>query len=367
MPELPEVEVTRRSVAGGLLGARVRGVEMGLPLRWPLGHDPLALVGTDCGEMSRRGKYLWLPLSRASARAPRQPPAGAAAQAAAPANVPAGGLLIHLGMSGALAFGAGAGRARAVRPLPPARPIAACLWLTDPRRFGAVVWSPSLDAEPARKLLSVLGPEPFDPALDEAGFHAGLQARRTPVKTVLLSGELVVGAGNIYACEALHLARIDPRTPANKISRPRAARLLSAVRQVLRHAIEAGGTTLQRLQRQRRGRPLPGAGAGLRPRRRALQYLRDGRAPYRPGAALDLFLRGLPEALGDIAPASRDTRVSVSICRECIRRFPVEPPQARPSRRRRARAMRHTSHFAGVIRRSAAGNRATIPGQLVNI
>jgi formamidopyrimidine-DNA glycosylase len=62
---------------------------------------------------------------------------------------------------------------------------------------------------------------------------------------VLLSGELVVGAGNIYACEALHLARIDPRTPANKISRPRAARLLSAVRQVLRRAIEAGGSTLK--------------------------------------------------------------------------------------------------------------------------
>jgi formamidopyrimidine-DNA glycosylase len=65
------------------------------------------------------------------------------------------------------------------------------------------------------------------------------------VKTLLLSGELVVGAGNIYACEALHLARIDPRTPSNKISRPRAARLLAAVRQVLRRAIEAGGSTLR--------------------------------------------------------------------------------------------------------------------------
>jgi formamidopyrimidine-DNA glycosylase len=71
MPELPEVEVTRRSVAGGLLGARVRDVQMGLPLRWPLGHDPQALVGTVCGEMSRRGKYLWLPLSRAAARVAR--------------------------------------------------------------------------------------------------------------------------------------------------------------------------------------------------------------------------------------------------------------------------------------------------------
>jgi formamidopyrimidine-DNA glycosylase len=243
MPELPEVEVTRRSVAAGLLGARVREVQMGLPLRWPLGHDPQALVGTDCGEMSRRGKYLWLPLSRPDAtRATRLP--GLPRDAAAPDDEPAGGLLIHLGMSGALAFGdvpVERGRHDHFR----LHTDRGCLWLNDPRRFGAVVWSAALDAEPARKLLSALGPEPFDPALDETGFHAGLQARRTPVKTVLLSGELVVGAGNIYACEALHLARIDPRTPANKISRPRAARLLSAVRQVLRNAIDAGGSTLK--------------------------------------------------------------------------------------------------------------------------
>ena len=104
MPELPEVEVTRRSVAGGLLGARVRDVQMGLPLRWPLGHDPRALVGTDCGEMSRRGKYLWLPLSRAAAESPGHLP-GLPQPVSPPAREAAGGLLIHLGMSGALAFG----------------------------------------------------------------------------------------------------------------------------------------------------------------------------------------------------------------------------------------------------------------------
>ncbi len=243
MPELPEVEVTRRSVAGALLGARVRGVETGLPLRWPLGRDPQSLVGTDCGEMSRRGKYLWLPLAHAALDTPGRLP-GLPRTAPAPAATSAGGLLIHLGMSGALAFG----DAPAQRgPYDHFRLLTdrGTLSLTDPRRFGAVVWSAALDAEPARKLLSTLGPEPFDPALDEAGFHAGLKARRTPVKTVLLSGELVVGAGNIYACEALHLARIDPRTPANKISRPRAALLLAAVRQVLRRAIEAGGSTLR--------------------------------------------------------------------------------------------------------------------------
>ena len=243
MPELPEVEVTRRSVAAGLLGARVQDLQMGLPLRWPLGIDPRLLAGTECGAMTRRGKYLWLPLSRLSDPPAKQLPGlPSPVQAAAPE--PAGGLLIHLGMSGALAFGQAPSEPG---PYDHFRLLTdrGCLWLTDPRRFGAVVWSSSLDAEPARKLLSVLGPEPFDPALDEAGFHAGLRARRTPVKTALLSGELVVGAGNIYACEALHLARIDPRTPSNKISRPRAALLLSAVRQVLGRAIEAGGSTLK--------------------------------------------------------------------------------------------------------------------------
>jgi formamidopyrimidine-DNA glycosylase len=238
MPELPEVEVTRRSVAPGLLGARVHAVELGLPLRWPLGVEPDELAGTICGDMTRRGKYLWLPLATARDGQAERPPGLPRATAGA------GGLLIHLGMSGALSFGEAPAERGAYDHfrLVTDRGV---LWLTDPRRFGAVVWSESLAADPARKLLSVLGPEPFDPALDEAGFHAALQARRAPVKTALLSGELVVGAGNIYACEALHLARIDPRTPANRLSRPRATRLLAAVRQVLGNAIEAGGSTLR--------------------------------------------------------------------------------------------------------------------------
>jgi formamidopyrimidine-DNA glycosylase len=243
MPELPEVEVTRRSVAGGLLGARVRNLQMGLPLRWPLGHDPKSLLGTVCGEMTRRGKYLWLPLWRDDAAAAVRLP-GLPWDASTSARESAGGLLIHLGMSGALSFGE---RPPGLGPYEHFRLDTdhGTLWLIDPRRFGAVVWSASLGDDPARKLLSALGPEPFDPALDEVGFHAGLQGRRTPVKTALLSGELVVGAGNIYACEALHLARIDPRTPSNRISRPRAAKLLAAVRQVLKRAIEAGGSTLK--------------------------------------------------------------------------------------------------------------------------
>lgn len=257
MPELPEVEVTRRSLSDSLAGARVRAVEVGLPLRWPLGCDPGALAGARVGAMGRRGKYLWLPLSREDGAAPPAPAGlpfrpSTLAQAASGApfgEVSAGkerdgGLLIHLGMSGALSFGDFPGE-RGPHEHFRLFTDRGTLRLIDPRRFGAVVWSASTDVDPARKLLAGLGPEPFDPALDEAGFHAGLKARRTPVKQALLSGELVVGAGNIYACEALHLAGIDPRTRASAISRPRAARLLAAVRQVLGRAIEAGGSTLK--------------------------------------------------------------------------------------------------------------------------
>ena len=281
MPELPEVEVTRRSIAGGLLGARVLEVRMGLPLRWPLGRDPQALAGCVCGEVTRRGKYLWLPLARGVDEVPQHLP-GLPRAAAAPAREPAGGLLIHLGMSGALSFGA-APAERAPHEHFRLVTDRGDLWLIDPRRFGAVVWSPSLEEEPARKLLSTLGPEPFDPALDEAVFHAGLKARRTPVKAALLSGELVVGAGNIYACEALHLARIDPRMPSNKISQPRAARLLGAVRQVLRQAIDAGGSTL---------RDFSANGAAGHYQERAQVYGRAGEPCNTCGASVRRIVQG---------------------------------------------------------------------------
>lgn len=233
MPELPEVEVTRRSIDPALRGARVLSLRLGKPLRWPLGQDPQALQGLCVGPVSRRGKYLWLPLDR--------PPAPSVP---APAGVAGQGLLLHLGMSGSLAW--------CEDPLPAGphdhfdlRTDRGTLRLTDPRRFGAVVWSPALDADPAAKLLSGLGAEPFDPALTAASFHAALHSRRAPIKAVLLSGDVIVGAGNIYACEALFQSGIDPRTRASAISRPRAARLLDALRRTLARALELGGSTLR--------------------------------------------------------------------------------------------------------------------------
>ena len=219
MPELPEVEVTRLSFSGRIEGARVTAVRLGKPLRWPLGVAPERLVGQTVGRVERRGKYLWLPLER-------------------------GGLLMHLGMSGSLSFGVAAGE-----PGPHDHfdlvTGQGTLRLTDPRRFGAVVWSPSAESGAAAKLLAKLGLEPFDPRFDGAHLHAALRKRRVSVKQALLGGAIVVGAGNIYACEALFEAGIDPRTRSDRISRPRADRLAAAIRAILARAVERGGSTLR--------------------------------------------------------------------------------------------------------------------------
>jgi formamidopyrimidine-DNA glycosylase len=223
MPELPEVEVTRRSFADRIKGAGVLSVHQGMALRWPLGCMPQALVGCTVGAAARRGKYIWLPLSRGGREA--------------------GGLLLHLGMSGSLAFGTAAARGKHDHfDLVTSRGV---LRLTDPRRFGAVVWSAGLDRAPAATLLARLGAEPFDPALTGERFHAALKRRRVPVKAALLDGSIVVGAGNIYACEALFDAGVDPRLRCERISRPRAERLLASVRATLAQALDLGGSTLR--------------------------------------------------------------------------------------------------------------------------
>jgi formamidopyrimidine-DNA glycosylase len=223
MPELPEVEVTRSSLAPRLLGAQVRAVRLGKPLRWPLGCPPQALVGLQVGAIARRGKYLWIPLS------------GDRGQ---------GGLLLHLGMSGSVAL--------TEQPGEPGRHDhfdlvcdRVTLRLTDPRRFGAVVWSEALDVDPAARLLAGLGREPFDPTLTAADLHRALRGRRAPIKAALLAGDVVVGAGNIYACEALFRAGIDPRTPAARLGPRRCERLLDALRTTLAEAIALGGSTLR--------------------------------------------------------------------------------------------------------------------------
>lgn len=219
MPELPEVEVTRLSFAERIAGARIEAVRLGKPLRWPLGTDPRALVGRTVNGVRRRGKYLLLDLD-------------------------AGVLLLHLGMSGSLRFDT---------TMPPAElhdhfdlvTSRGVLRLNDPRRFGAVVYAEGEHAPQALKLLGGLGVEPLTDDFDIDAFHAGLKKRKAPIKQVLLAGDLVVGVGNIYASEALFLAGIRPTLSSARISKPRAARLHAAVRDVLARAVAKGGSTLR--------------------------------------------------------------------------------------------------------------------------
>ncbi|BDI04117.1 bifunctional DNA-formamidopyrimidine glycosylase/DNA-(apurinic or apyrimidinic site) lyase [Sphaerotilus microaerophilus] len=237
MPELPEVEVTRLSLVDRLEGARLLGLRLGKPLRWPLGVAPLALAGARIGRLQRRGKYLWMPLGTAGDASREE-----AVEGGEPAETP--GLLIHLGMSGALRLDA---------ELPPAGPHDHVDWLTDrgtlrlhdPRRFGAVVWSPGRDLDPAARLLAGLGVEPLEPGFTAERLHAGLQGRRVAVKHALLAGDVVVGVGNIYCSEALFAAGIDPRTAAGRVSLLRCRRLAQAIREVLQRAVTLGGSTLR--------------------------------------------------------------------------------------------------------------------------
>jgi len=219
MPELPEVEVTRLSFASAIAGARVIHVRMGLALRWPLGCEPAALEGLRVLQVRRRGKYLLIDLST-------------------------GLLLVHLGMSGSLSFGAAtlpAGKHDHFDMLT----SQGLLRLHDPRRFGAVVFAES-EADPrAVKLLGHLGVEPLGDGFSAAMFGEGLQKKQAPVKQVLLAGELVVGVGNIYASEALFMAGIRPTTRASRISKPRAAKLHAAIREVLARAVAQGGSSLR--------------------------------------------------------------------------------------------------------------------------
>jgi formamidopyrimidine-DNA glycosylase len=224
MPELPEVEVTRRSLLGRIEGARIESIHLGKPLRWPLGVDADDLHGWQVGEVSRRGKYIWLALKGTGGRE--------------------GGLLIHLGMSGSLAF---VGKAPPLGAHDHFEMLTSrgVLRLTDPRRFGAVVFGAAMDAGLPGKLLAGLGLEPFDEALSGEYVHARLKGRTVPVKQALLAGDIVVGAGNIYACEALFRAGIDPRLAAGKLSKPRCAKLLAEVQLVLGEAMAKGGSSLR--------------------------------------------------------------------------------------------------------------------------
>lgn len=219
MPELPEVETTRRGIAPHLLGQTIeRVVVRDRRLRWPIPEDlDVLLSGQRIEAVERRAKYLLI-------------------------RVQSGTLIAHLGMSGSL------------RLVPAELPAAKhehvdillgsgqALRYTDPRRFGALLWS-ELPLE--HPLLASLGPEPLDEGFDGRRLYELSRGRSMAVKPFIMDNAVVVGVGNIYASEALFAAGIDPRRPAGGISRARYERLAAEIRRILAMAIERGGTTLR--------------------------------------------------------------------------------------------------------------------------
>jgi len=218
MPELPEVEVTRRGLAPQLAGRKISSVSVREPrLRWPVPRDVLALAGRTVSAVRRRGKYLLVDCGD-------------------------GHLILHLGMSGSL------------RVLPPGTPPGKhdhfdlllgdrLLRLRDPRRFGAVLWAAGdVDAHP---LLAHLGIEPLSRALTPQRLHALTRGNRIAIKNFLMDGRRVVGVGNIYASEALFRAGINPRRAARRLTVKESTKLTKAIKDTLQAAIRAGGSTLR--------------------------------------------------------------------------------------------------------------------------
>ena len=220
MPELPEVEATRRGIEPHVLGRTVVALEVHEPrLRWLVPETLAAqLVGQRVERAGRRAKYLLLELTR-------------------------GTLLWHLGMSGSL------------RVLPADAPPglhdhvdlvldSGCLLrFNDPRRFGSLHYT--TEDPSGHPLLADLGPEPFDKEFDADYLWRITRRRRVAIKVLLMNSHLVVGVGNIYANEALFRARVRPGRAASSLTRIEAQRLVRAIRAVLKVAIRAGGTTLR--------------------------------------------------------------------------------------------------------------------------
>lgn len=222
MPELPEVETTRRGLAPAIEGQRLKKLSIyQKQLRWPILPDLAEILSEQLLlSCERRGKYLLLYFE-------------------------SGVLLVHLGMSGSM---------RLCYRDELLRKHDHVVWdfgaitvrLNDPRRFGAVVWHPHTDGPIlAHRLLKNLGVEPFSEAFTVEHLYKGLKSKKKPIKTALLDGDIVVGVGNIYASESLFLAKINPKIIAQTLSKTRVKRLHEAILKTLSAALDSGGSTLR--------------------------------------------------------------------------------------------------------------------------
>lgn len=219
MPELPEVETTRRGIEPHVGGQLIDDVILReTRLRWPVSAEIANIRGRRIVGLTRRGKYLIMRLD-------------------------SGNLIWHLGMSGSMRIlpigSAGEDHEHVELQLASGQ----ALRFRDPRRFGALLYS---DGDPLQhRLLRGLGPEPLGDGFHADYLHDRCRGRRVAIKSLLMNSHIVVGVGNIYASEALYRAGIRPTRAARRISKPRIARLVDAVRETLAEAIEHGGTTLK--------------------------------------------------------------------------------------------------------------------------
>lgn len=223
MPELPEVETTRRGLLP-LEGKVVKSVTIRHPsLRWPIPqHLPLSLANQVLNKLTRRAKYILCDFGDA---------------------VTGGTLLLHLGMSGRIQL--------LDCNYPPEKhdhfdiefADGQVLRLRDPRRFGAVLWIDGKDNN--HVLLNSLGPEPLEHDFNAKYLHQTLSNKTVAIKNAIMDGHVVVGVGNIYASESLFRARIHPETPANKVTLKQCEKLVAEIKNTLNDALSAGGSSLR--------------------------------------------------------------------------------------------------------------------------
>jgi formamidopyrimidine-DNA glycosylase len=220
VPELPEVETTRRGIEPHLLGRRIRAAHVHeARLRWPVAPDLHQLLrGQRITRVARRAKYLLIHLTR-------------------------GTLILHLGMSGSLRVLAQRSPRKTHDHLDIWLDSSQALRFNDPRRFGCCLYTS--DDPLLHPLLAQLAPEPLEGQFDGAYLQRVTRKRRVAIKALLLNGRLITGVGNIYASEALFRARIRPRRSARSLKPAESTRLVAAIRRVLGAAIRAGGTTLR--------------------------------------------------------------------------------------------------------------------------
>jgi formamidopyrimidine-DNA glycosylase len=220
MPELPEVETTRRGIEPAIRGRVIRSILVREPrLRWRVPRElPEEAAGQRLRELRRRAKYLLFDLER-------------------------GTMILHLGMSGSLRLMPSSVEPALHDHVDIVLDSGLCVRFNDPRRFGSLLWTREDPLQ--HPLLRSLAPEPLSREFDGAYLARAAAGRSVAIKQLIMNGQVVVGVGNIYASEALFRAGINPRRPAKRIKRAEFDALVKSIKAVLRSAIRAGGTTLR--------------------------------------------------------------------------------------------------------------------------